>query len=193
MLPPLPDKLSAPVRGIKNGHAPKRRGRPPGVKQNQHAINMAPDDWEVFKALCVKHGTSAAVVLGELVQRKVNGPAPEPAELPKTAKAKLEAAIRLATRRKEAELQAKWQGEIEAHVRRLKEQHVPRWKADAERAAQARASYEKLLNGHQALFSEQEFKLILSCLHPDGERTLERKGEAFRLFNGKKLQLTKAP
>ena len=42
----------------------------------------------------------------------------------------------------------------------------------------------------RSIFTITEFNLIISCLHPDGERTEERKKRAFILFNSKKLVLT---
>jgi hypothetical protein len=41
-----------------------------------------------------------------------------------------------------------------------------------------------------SIFTIEEFKLILSCLHTDGERTEEKKKRAFILFNSKKFVLT---
>jgi hypothetical protein len=42
----------------------------------------------------------------------------------------------------------------------------------------------------RSIFTLEEFNLIRSCLHPDGERTEDRKQRAFILFNSKKLVLT---
>jgi hypothetical protein len=36
------------------------------------------------------------------------------------------------------------------------------------------------------IFTIEEFTLILSCLHPDGERTEDKKQRAFTLVNSKK-------
>ena len=41
-----------------------------------------------------------------------------------------------------------------------------------------------------SIFTIEEFKLIISCLHPDGERTEGEEEKAFILFNSKKLVLT---
>jgi hypothetical protein len=40
------------------------------------------------------------------------------------------------------------------------------------------------------IFTIEEFNLILSCLHPGGEGTEDKKQHAFALFNDKKLVLT---
>jgi hypothetical protein len=42
----------------------------------------------------------------------------------------------------------------------------------------------------RSIFTMEEFNLIRSCLHPDGERTEDMKNRAFALFNSKKLVLT---
>jgi hypothetical protein len=35
-----------------------------------------------------------------------------------------------------------------------------------------------------------QFKLILVCLHPDGDRSPEKRADAFQLFNAKRFALT---
>jgi hypothetical protein len=52
--------------------------------------------------------------------------------------------------------------------------------------------WEELTNNHKPLFTADQFKAILMCLHPDGQRTTDKLAEAFRLFNSKRLQLTGA-
>jgi hypothetical protein len=42
----------------------------------------------------------------------------------------------------------------------------------------------------RSIFTMEEFNLIRSCLHPDGERTEDKKKRAFVLFNSKKFVLT---
>jgi hypothetical protein len=42
----------------------------------------------------------------------------------------------------------------------------------------------------RSIFTVEEFNLIRSCLHPDGERTEDMKNRAFVLFNDKKFVLT---
>jgi hypothetical protein len=193
-LPPLPGKLTPLPPGIKaklrkNGKAPKRPRRKPGEVQRQASINMKPSDWAAFKAEAQAKGVSAAAALGKIIA----APEIKREALSLSARKKLDVAMRQARQALEAELRAEWQIRIEAHIARLKAEAVPRWQEDARRAAHDRAFYHRLINDRKALFSDAEFKLILSCLHPDGERTQERKQEAFRLFIDKKLQLTKVP
>ena len=46
------------------------------------------------------------------------------------------------------------------------------------------------INDYRPPFTVEQFKTILMCLHPDGRRSEGKLTEAFRLFNGRKLQLT---
>jgi hypothetical protein len=52
--------------------------------------------------------------------------------------------------------------------------------------------YEKLLNKHRPLFTEDEFRTIMACLHPDNSASKEKREIAFTKFIEKKLQLTGA-
>jgi hypothetical protein len=59
------------------------------------------------------------------------------------------------------------------------------------KARSAEEWYQKLINDHQAIFSPEEFKVILMALHPDNSASTETRAKAFRLVNAKKPQLTK--
>jgi hypothetical protein len=49
--------------------------------------------------------------------------------------------------------------------------------------------YEKLVNKHKPLFTEAEFTMIITCLHPDNVASKEKRDEAFKLVNLNKLAL----
>jgi hypothetical protein len=51
--------------------------------------------------------------------------------------------------------------------------------------------YETLIDRHRAIFTVEQFKMIVMSLHPDNSASAETRAEGFRLFNAKKLQLTK--
>jgi hypothetical protein len=49
--------------------------------------------------------------------------------------------------------------------------------------------YEGLINKHKPLFTEAEFNMIITSLHPDNVASKEKRDEAFKLVNLKKLAL----
>jgi hypothetical protein len=59
-----------------------------------------------------------------------------------------------------------------------------------EKADKTIALYQELINNRKPLFTTEQFRTVLMCLHPDGQRTAAKLAEAFRLFNARKLQLT---
>jgi hypothetical protein len=50
--------------------------------------------------------------------------------------------------------------------------------------------HNKLINNYKPLLTEDEFRAILVCLHPDNSASEERRKKAFTMFNAKKFQLT---
>ena len=50
--------------------------------------------------------------------------------------------------------------------------------------------YERILNNYKPIFTEEEYRNILICLHPDNSASKERREAAFRAFSVMKLQLT---
>jgi hypothetical protein len=50
--------------------------------------------------------------------------------------------------------------------------------------------YHDLVNEHKPVFTEPEFMLILTCLHPDNSASKEKREQAFSAFNAMRLQLT---
>jgi hypothetical protein len=50
--------------------------------------------------------------------------------------------------------------------------------------------YDKILNNYNPIFTEEEYKIILICLHPDNSASKEKREIAFKAFSVMKLQLT---
>jgi CHAT domain-containing protein len=149
--------------------------------------------WQVLGILAQKKNTTRTVLVNELIENTVNPPV-DPKSLSMTAQQKLEIAIRREAAQLEASFQKRMR-ELDEEVRQLVlERTKSRLKMLDEMEEKARDSetyYQKLINNHKSIFTIDEFKTILMCLHPDGQRTSEKLTEAFRLINSKKTQLTK--
>jgi hypothetical protein len=169
----------------------------------QYAQGNAPTEQSAAQAFGLPHGSKPAQ-LGFYEARgawlEQTNPIIESEALPKTAQQKLEAALRRQTRRLDAE-HAQRMAQVDEQVRlRVVEQGaqyrqtMETYRAEAERTERL---YRRMIENRNHPFKPDQFIAILRCLHPDsvdadGERTVtrERLNEAFRLFNGKKLQLT---
>jgi hypothetical protein len=57
-------------------------------------------------------------------------------------------------------------------------------------AYDSKMDYEQWLREAKKVFTPAEYKTILMVLHPDGDRSPEKRSEAFRLFHAKKFALT---
>lgn len=119
----------------------------------------------------------------------------DPGDLSPTAQQKLEIAKRQAEQEVKITL-ANRMREIDEEVRQrvLKEgkEYLDRLNAWEAKAYQTEKLYRELTNNNHAIFSSEEFKIILMALHPDNSASSETRAHAFRLVNAKKLQLTKA-
>jgi len=117
----------------------------------------------------------------------------DPTALKPTAKAKVEIAKRHAVKEATADV-AKRMRELDEEVRRrvLAESkgHLEYLAQEREEARQSEALYRELINNHKPPLTAEEFRLVLMCLHPDGERSEAKLQAAFLAFNAKKLQLT---
>lgn len=50
--------------------------------------------------------------------------------------------------------------------------------------------YGQMINNHNPIFTEEEFKTIIICLHPDNSASKEKRDTAFKAVQARKLQLT---
>lgn len=117
----------------------------------------------------------------------------DPNTLVPSAQAKLEIAKRMLERKLNAEYTTRMRGlDEEVRQRVLKEgvEYVERMKALEAEAWNNEKHWRDMVQNHKPPFTLDQFKAILMCLHPDGERTEDRLSNAFQLFNDKKLQLT---
>jgi hypothetical protein len=57
-------------------------------------------------------------------------------------------------------------------------------------ASEKYSRYTDLINNYKPIFSEDEFRTIIACLHPDNSASKEKRETAFYAFNMKRFQLT---
>jgi chromosome segregation ATPase len=85
-----------------------------------------------------------------------------------TAKQKLEAAIRAKIKEIESGYNAKRMAEIEAHIAK----RFPDMQKRLNSAANAERLYRRLMEETKKVFTVDQFKAILSCLHPDSRKSV---------------------
>jgi hypothetical protein len=94
----------------------------------------------------------------------------------------------IATVRKQVEKE--FEPRVQERIKEYMAKHMPELEARREELAKKVEYYDKITNKHKPVFTKDDYKIILMCLHPDGERTKEKLEEAFRLFKDKETQLT---
>jgi transposase-like protein len=110
-----------------------------------------------------------------------------------TAQQKLDAAIRQHQRKLDMEHAVRMRAldeEVRQRVLAEGKDYLASLNEMREKAWSEEKFYREMIDNHKPPFTKDQFKTILMCLHPDGQRTADKLSEAFRLFNNKKLQLT---
>jgi hypothetical protein len=110
-----------------------------------------------------------------------------PIEFSKAQKKHVEAAINMSRKELERDFEIRVQSRVQLYI----EKHMPELKRNREELARKIAYYDKITNNQKPIFTTDEFRAILMCLHPDGERTKERLEAAFISFKSKEDQLVK--
>jgi hypothetical protein len=138
-------------------------------------------DQIVFSAN-VSNGTADVILYAIKESRnKVIGPiAPSKAQ-----KSHIEAAIRMRRKELEKEFELRVQGKVKEYMAK----HMPDLEHRREELSKKIARYDIMTNKFKPIFTIDEFKSILMCLHPDGERTKDRLESAFVSFKSKEVQL----
>jgi predicted transcriptional regulator len=110
-----------------------------------------------------------------------------------TAKEKLDAAIKQEKRKHAAEHATRLRGideEVRLRVIAENKDYLAMVKEREAAVQKAEQWWQYVANDHKPLFTVDQFKTVLMCLHPDGQRTADKLAEAFRLFKDKQVQLT---
>lgn len=182
--------------------APRRRGSGKTAQKYQQA-RPAVRDSIAAGVLSVKQIAAAQGVSVDTVERAalaeqarmdlLDELGVDPKTLSLSAQAKLEISKRVLERQLNAAHAARMHGleeEIRQRVLKQGKEYLAKLNAMEVKARETVERYTGYLNNSKPPFTIDQFKTILMCLHPDGQRTEDKLSEAFRLFNAKKLQLT---
>lgn len=173
--------IAKPVRvgGVADGK-PKSKKRRADIsdakKQAMACANL--DEGKSRQQVAAEFGVgenTVSIAVAEEVGRRE--PLIELKTLPLSDQERLEAAIKLETRRLEAEFEKRVLDEI---ARRIDEMVLPQYRQEM---AEARA----VIKARKGIMSREIFRLILSCLHPDQSASPDRIRKAFEAFKEREL------
>jgi len=108
------------------------------------------------------------------------------AQLPKSAKEKLDAADRARAKKRAQEEEAEFTRRVQEHLARV----VPGVQEAKNKAFEAERRYQKFMASQKKIFTPQQWMKIWRCLHPDNSASAETRTEAFQLFEEKVEALT---
>jgi hypothetical protein len=141
----------------------------------------------VVEELKVSNGTADTILVPLRNAREKRQKELNPIQYSKAQKSLIEAAINIQRK----ELLREFEGKVQYQVKLYIEKHMPGLSRQREELARKMEMYDKLTNKTKPVFTPEEFKSILMCLHPDGERTKEKLEEVFILFKSKEDRLIK--
>jgi hypothetical protein len=137
----------------------------------------------------VRHVIEHAALVEQTRIEVLEGLNIDPKKLSVSAQAKLEVAKRVMEHRlnaKYAERMRKVDEEVRLRVVAEGKEYIERMKELEAKAWAEEKHWREMNNKNKPLFTIDEFKAILMCLHPDGDRTPEKLAIAFRLFNSRR-------
>jgi hypothetical protein len=137
---------------------------------------------EVVDELKVSNGTADTVLVPLREKRHSN-----PIEFSKAQRNHVETAINVLRKALLKEFEMKVQYQVKLYI----DKHMPDLTRQREELSRKIEMYDKMTNKHKPIFTTEEFRSILMCLHPDGERSKEKLEEVFILFKNKEDRLIK--
>jgi transposase-like protein len=161
---------------------PKRRGNPDLDPAKEQAIAEAVLDAGMTYDTAAETFDLASVQSVKIAVAREQGrrDAPiDPTTLPPSAQEKLQRAIKQVLRKHEAEYERRVQEGVKQVIDKTVLPHYNK-KMD---------EFDEVIKSRKGVLTNEEFKLILSCLHPDQSASPERLREAFNLFKSHELSL----
>lgn len=174
------------ILDVREGGGKKKHNRntprdPEMTEAKKEAIGQFVLDGKTQKEAVAAFGLSSVQPVKLAVEYELgrrNAPI-DPETLPKSAQEKLQRAIKQAVRKLEAE----YDGRIRDGIKQAIEETVlPHYNKKME-------EYEEVIKARKGVMTTDEYRLILSCLHPDQSASPDRLRKAFEIFKSRELSL----
>jgi hypothetical protein len=142
----------------------------------------------------ISHGTlAAAVAYLKGHHEATSEPIIDITTLSKTAQEKLAAAQRQIRRHLEAEHAARLYGlaeEVRQQVLTRNKEYLATLNKMEEEAAETKRTYREFMDRQKKIFSRDEYRLVVMCVHADAAISEDKRNEATRLLLAKRFALT---
>jgi hypothetical protein len=136
----------------------------------------------------ISHVTFDMAITAEMARKKLldSEPIIDPTTLPKTAQAKLAAALR----QQQREQTQIFEQRVAAEYQKRFDKHFPDMQKRYNEAYQAKSDYERFLGQQKKIMTRAEFMLLMMCVHDDPNVSAAKRTEAAQLLNAKRFALT---